>query len=307
MYCPSCGKAIADGSAFCMHCGKTTGLTSGSRAIPTKPTFPAGAPVCPNCGQIDAVQNVMGIIAAGTSTGTVPSTQVGQLGGYVVSSTVYKETYSSTVLAQTFMKAMSWDSRAAAATRQMRPEPRYKEYREAEAYIFWAAEQQFRCGLFLLRFQRVHYCARCTGVFVPLEGDFAPMANINALVFKQPVASNYDICEVEAGFAYMLEGSRKSTLFLIAQAFGVRGYYVAKVVKWQEGLFKYHTNQNPPELKGARDALGVPIVFPSMRCNDCINGHNVIVQQLANEGWERTNESSEQWWQVRFRRPPNHI
>jgi hypothetical protein len=36
MFCPSCGKAIADGSAFCMHCGKAT-LAAGMAQPPAFP------------------------------------------------------------------------------------------------------------------------------------------------------------------------------------------------------------------------------------------------------------------------------
>ncbi len=98
MYCPSCGKAIADGSAFCMHCGKATGLagTSVSSALVLSPD----TPVCPKCGQIDAVRKVSSIVSAGTSRGTAPATWVGELGGHTVSGTTYKETFSSTDLAQ---------------------------------------------------------------------------------------------------------------------------------------------------------------------------------------------------------------
>ncbi len=67
MYCPSCGKAIADGAAFCMHCGKPMGLDV--KAVST-PSSASSAPVtnalmCPSCGQMDAVGRVKGIIAQG--------------------------------------------------------------------------------------------------------------------------------------------------------------------------------------------------------------------------------------------------
>jgi hypothetical protein len=295
MYCPSCGKTIPDSSAFCMHCGRTTGLVAVEQQAPPRPVFPPGAPLCPNCGQIDSAQNVMGIIAAGTSSGTAPTTQVGQLGGHVISSTVYRETHSSTLLAQTFTDALDWDKRSSAAIRQMRPEP---PYAEKEAHLFWTAERRFRTGLFTTRFLKVHYCARCTGVFVPGEGDFAPLTNMDPVLYKPPTPSEYDVCEVQAGY---LPGGMKPLMFLVAQAFGRQGFYVAKVLKWQEGVFKKH--RNPPALRNSKDSRGVPLVFPSEDCRECLSGREQMVRELISEGWERTDEPAEQWWQVWFRRP----
>ncbi len=34
MFCPSCGKSIAEESVFCMHCGKPISTLSGQRPVP---------------------------------------------------------------------------------------------------------------------------------------------------------------------------------------------------------------------------------------------------------------------------------
>ena len=85
MYCPACGKAIADGSAFCMHCGKATGLgmqpTDAIQpvGIHVAQVPPANSPFCPSCGQIDEARRVIGMVAEGTalSQGSTASSGTG--------------------------------------------------------------------------------------------------------------------------------------------------------------------------------------------------------------------------------------
>ena len=60
--------------------------------------------VCPVCKQIDKVDSVSAIVAAGTLRLDVPTTQVGSLAGHVFSATVYKGATATTGLADILRK-----------------------------------------------------------------------------------------------------------------------------------------------------------------------------------------------------------
>lgn len=68
MYCPSCGKSIAEGSTFCMHCGKPVQTMAKKTATPTALTSAPSVPICTNCGMVDAVRKASSIVQGETST-----------------------------------------------------------------------------------------------------------------------------------------------------------------------------------------------------------------------------------------------
>jgi hypothetical protein len=110
------------------------------------------------------------------------------------------------------------------------------------------------------------------------------------VLFKPPVFTGYEICEIEPGWAMV---GRHSTYYYIATALGPEGFHVVKAMSWNEGIF----HNNPPELP-----LAVYDLVPTHKCKACKKNHNQFLQQLQDDGWERTDERTDMWFQVRFRR-----
>ena len=166
MFCPSCGKAIAGGSAFCMHCGKPTGLAAASVELSAGLVAPPqpNAPVCPSCHQLDAVRHIRGVVAEGVTLGETTSRSsgygvgiAGAVGSAGKSYAVSGQHYSGTTHAQTTEMTLLAARLAslsegldAYVRRSMPPEPAYlrkpreKDLAVAEVFHYWTAEFRFR-------------------------------------------------------------------------------------------------------------------------------------------------------------------
>ena len=295
MYCPSCGKTIAEGSAFCMHCGKATGLMVVEPQAPTGSAFPLGAPVCPKCGQIDAAQKVSAVISSGILRGSVPTTGVGTLGGQTFSATVYQDTYSATALAAK-LAALSGAAVEEILSHRLTPTPPNGISRHLsddvavkggikEPYAHWKAQLEVRKRSYLRRWEQLCYCARCDGVFILDQKDFAHIDQAASFLCKEILKSKeYEFCDL---VGMHIENFWSITFQFVAQAVGPRGYFVARSLQWKTGMYHFEGNT------ASR--------WPD-QCAKCQQAYRQIVNELEKDGWQKTDEMGNRWWEAHFRR-----
>ena len=302
MYCPSCGKNITNESTFCMYCGKPTGLTpsvvmSASQRIIASPHVP----VCPICGQMDKANRVSAIVSAGTSVGSTPTTQVGQLGGHTISGTVYRDTKLVSELAKKLSPPHDAELRTTVLS-HMRPRPSPKD---STATVAWEAEYQMRFSGSRLWFYRLFYCERCDLAFVWGKDRFVALGRIGTghtyeevkqldliLDTDPDYSRGYDVCELEA-IPTEERLNMIQTLYyysMVAQGVGQQGYYIAAQRKWKDVP---HLGSFWGSAKTSQ---------PAEKCSRCKQHYDQLVNELVSAGWERGSETGQLWWQTRFRR-----
>lgn len=278
MYCPSCGKSIAAGSAFCMHCGKPVPTAS---AVTQQPAAAASseAPVCPKCRQIDAVRKVSAILATDVTRGSTPVTEHGTMADRDFSVTTYKATYSSSVLAQK-LALPAWQALYERAVSWL-PQPLPKDFpvarlnnRSVDLYmksgspeiatrIKLKVEQLLRAYTYELAWRRLYYCARCDGVFILGEGQFAPADDTERILCTSPLGEDFCVTEI---FRFSSWGLTLAPFEIVAGAIGSTGYYTAAT----SGQFKAKAN--------APDSTEVK------------STHQQLASQLVSQGWQQVDQ-----------------
>jgi hypothetical protein len=226
-----------------MHCRKPTGSVNGQLAVPERQVVSPSAPVCPNCGQMDATQKASGIIAAGMSKSH-----------HVFSSPLAS---SSTDLARKLSKPSDEEWNEAARKQSLLLSTKTEDKHELSAGItFWQS-------LILQRRRNLFYCVRCGGVFNLDERQFAPLEHMSSLLFqplKNPIG--HEICEIQVGNDS--SGWKAQFLLFIVPALGPQGIYITKVIKWKEKW----SHKPPPEPR-YKDSAGLP----NYQCHNCMQAH----------------------------------
>lgn len=264
MYCPSCGKAITAGSAFCMHCGRATGLVAGASNAQGGSTSLSGTPVCPNCGQMDSATKVSGLVARETVA------------------------YRSTALAEMLREKLqlpSPESFLNATRRKLGPSPPYGK--DGEQLIQWQAEVRMRASNEYLEyyrlFDKLYYCGRCNIAFVGTQqgfvslGDVTKDLDIGARV--EPDANvlwGYDICEIEAcaGAKINFTGWVSNTgVRFIAVGANSRGYYIVAKAEQKDGC--------TPCINSSQSPIGVVERFSWQSSPTCENCNQKLTQMVA--------------------------
>jgi hypothetical protein len=298
MYCPSCGKSIADGSAFCMHCGKPTGFTAQPAPVPTNAVVQPNTPVCPNCGQMDAVRHTAGVIAEGVigersvtqtygqsrgASATFGNAEgMGTLGGSNYSGVSNTEGVAMTALATRLADLRKQVTNYVQPTMPPRPDG----LDDAPKVQFWNAELEFRCTLLTggfddTRWRNLYYCSRCAGAFVLSEGEFASLDQMEQLLYRYPSVTTHDFCELQH---YIIdERFFDYRAVLIAIGYGTSGVYVvqelrSKLSRRWDGRLAFNVHDD----KGFK------------------SNYDQMLSDLQTAGWQKLNEQGEHWYQARF-------
>lgn len=308
MYCPACGKAIADGSAFCMFCGKPTNInqqpiTVMPAAVQTAPN----APVCPNCGQMDAVRRAEGILAEGISLGQSTTITQGSsfgiagatgTGGKAIalSSQVYSSTSETRSLNTTVLAAIlaslpetvsehNWSlmqSERGDVTQAppLRAEPQMAELRFRDYLVHMEAQS---------RLDRLFYCSRCAGAFLMPERTFALLDRADSLLFHYyPDMDDREICQT---LYYPWNDPKKHYMDSYRNTFVALAYGANRV-------FKVHEIDYPEWRRGDKGYSLVP--------KDSTKSHGNFDQMLTDlqrMGWTKLGQTGPNWWEVSFTRP----
>jgi hypothetical protein len=272
-----------------MYCGKAIVLAADAPKAIFNSAFPPGAPVCPNCGQMDATQKVSAIVSAGTSKGSAPTTQVGQLGGHVISGTVYRESISATLLARKLVP-LNGEVLEKALAHLLPPEEKLhplgvKVIRDAtkEHNYQRLALAEFIKSNYSILWGKSYYCARCDVVFVPEQRTSAPLDQAQTFFFGGMLQEqDSDVCEIEAV---------RQAFFVYAR--GTEGYHIVDTaIWWLPGWGNRH-----PKMHSQ----------PEIDCPKCRQAHEQLVSNLEAKGWEQTGERGKVWWQLRFSRKSSPV
>jgi hypothetical protein len=316
MYCPSCGKSIADGSVFCMHCGKPTGLSVPShegQTLPSLNTAPAQArnndPICPICNQMDVVRHMRGIAAESIRLSQSTTSTSGQMigvsgavssgGGKAIavsaqsfSSVSHSEGSSMPLLISKLIGI--YDGIDAHNRSLMGPEPSKptftnfpKQGGAPPPIFYYTSELLFRNSLLRETFgdtcSKLYYCARDAGVFVPGEGEFTPVDQLENRLWRYPDVTAGDICEIHYqqwhGVTHtLLIGGLGYNRLLLALAYGTNGVYVAGQQQWSE-----NRNSSHPSLDLRVTQRG---------CPTCRQNQAGFLSHLRADGWEQVGDDN---------------
>lgn len=349
MYCPSCGKATADGSAFCMYCGKATGIDSGgvTSAVVAQPS--SNAPVCPSCGQLDAVRHIKSVAGeglvsfdsesrsetrswgTGTSIGAdfhrLGDTSVWGLAGSVQSSSGLSSSMSQTQgtsmnMLVTLLKQVIEGSEE--YNRQLMTGAPAPHLDQADALAYRKAELKFRNTLLQMgmreRLDRLFVCMRDAVVFVPGEGEFAPIDRMERIIYRYIDVSQHDYCRLYSWAWFEKVGLLTMSVnrVLWALAYGTEGIYVASQANWLDkedqriklDRVQYIEGFNPSLKNNGGSytrAVGGWVqdtqvhLFPS--CHQCTGALKSVTDHLHSTGWRKIDENVKFWDEGSYVRP----
>ena len=340
MYCPSCGKGIADSSAFCRYCGKSTGVEAQAEVASTTAQL-ANSLACPNCHQIDAVRHRNTIMGEGVraeeTTTHSASYGLGQatsvefdrkfryqgisLGSssHALSGFAQSESRSATALAamlsavadgineynRQFMPPEPADP-SSIKTRDIFPRGEGYRLQAVHSYASYYAEWGFRNWLVSLAFQKkwenIYYCGRCAGVFVPGEDEFVPLNRLENYLYQYPSVVEQDYCML-FGF-YWIKGWQGFLQRVPPQPRWLLalGYGENGVYVVKERHWTDTWSDEDPEKLGTRLQSHVHNDLAS-QCPACKDNYEQMATELQSAGWVRLPEHGPKWYSARFMLP----
>lgn len=327
MYCPACGQGIADDSVFCRYCGTQVGSSTAVASVSALVTQGSSL-ACPRCDMLDAVRHITSFVAEGVTEHELNTQWIGRSVGGAVPHTrgvgVLESMRARTISGRS--DAGISEAALVARLRQVAdinridqhnrrlmqpapPDPKsntFDKNASVDPYYYWIAELRMRNWLviraFISKWESLYYCSRCAGAFVPPQGKFAPLGEIEDLLYEYPSVEKQDYCQIDAAtWVLSTWGLRflPQPRLLFPVVYDANGIRILPGRFWSEPTRCHGAISGTPFLEKTDKGTGL-YILDDPECYECKSNFNKLVAELTEEGWTQLREKGQRWYQARL-------